>query len=110
MSHPRAHHFELITVGADDYWQPIALMIELMSGAPRSGAGEALPRASERSYASIVALLLVLMFEAYLGRVRHFDTVTPRDRVSGHKYFARLRGRRSAVLVRQVREAFLLRD
>jgi hypothetical protein len=101
---------ETISVGADTFHQPIAVIADRLRQASHRGIGVSLPNAHERDYATTLILLSVVMFEAYLGRVRHFDGATPRRRRSGFDYFNALRGRRSKRLVDRVKEVFVLRD
>lgn len=100
----------VITVSADHFQYPISRLVEQLRRTTRPGAGEALPRKPECDYATTIILLTVVMFESYLGRVRHFDTVSPHKRATGFEYFQQLRGRRPAQLVKQMREVFDLRD
>lgn len=101
---------EAISVIATNFKQPIAVLADCLRRVPARAASASLPTAVERDYSTTLVLLVVVMFEAYLGRVRHFDQHTPRGRQSGYQYFERLPGRRSKKLLQRIEECFVLRD
>ena len=64
---------KFISCLASNYKQPIAFLVErlLTFDFPESPDGK--PRESEVDYAATLVVLLVLQFEAWLSRARHFD-------------------------------------
>lgn len=73
----RPHHaMSFISIVGDSYIRPIADLVFQLTRCKRDPAYPNQPLSSEVDYSTVLILLLVLLAESYLARIRHFDKTT----------------------------------
>lgn len=98
---------EVITILARHFQQPIADMVEKLCACKVNEDDPSTPLYSEISYSVSLIALLIMMFESYVSRMRHFDkSATNRD--DALKYLEHVFGSKRAVL--RLMEVYVLRD
>ena len=75
MMRPR-HAMSFISIVGDSYIRPISDLVFQLTRCKRDPAYPNLPLSSEVDYSTVLILLLVLLAESYLARIRHFDKTT----------------------------------
>ena len=73
--YPR-HGEQFISIAGGVYIRPIADLVFQLTRCKRDVSYPDQPLSSEADYSTVLILLLVLMAESYLARVRHFDKTT----------------------------------
>ncbi len=103
------HKEEFISIaGAGLVW-PAAALCETLVRQKRDPANPDIPNVHEVNSSTAVCLLLVLVFESYLSRVRHFDlTSASAQKKSAWSYFSSLKGCKR--LGARVAEVMLIRN
>lgn len=98
-----------ISVAGDHFKYPIAELVFKLTRCNRDASYPETPLGAEIDYSTTLILLLVLLTESYLARVRYFDKSTdPRTKKMAPTYLASLKGCRR--LARRFSEVYLLRN
>ena len=66
----------VISIAGGGYTHSIADLVFQLTRCKRDASYPDTPLSSEVDYSTVLILLLVLMVESYLARVRHFDKTT----------------------------------
>lgn len=99
----------VISIAGDSYIRPIADLVFQLTRCKRDPSYPDQPLSSEVDYSTVLILLLVLMTESYLARVRHFDkTTNPNTKRWATTYLASLNGCKR--LANRFSEVYLLRN
>ena len=72
----KARGEKYISCMASNFKQPIAVLVERLLAVQMPESLDGKPRDSEVDYADTLVVLLVLQFEAWVSRARHFDGST----------------------------------
>ncbi|MBI3221713.1 MAG: hypothetical protein HYZ46_01205 [Nitrosomonadales bacterium] len=96
-----------VSIAGDHYRYPIADLVYKLTRCKRNSINPDIPLNVEVDYSIAVILLLVLMVESYLARIRHFDKKTTKKR-NALDYFSNLQGCKRLAL--KFREVHLLRN
>lgn len=96
-----------ISIAGDHYRYPIADLVYKVTRCKRNSINPDMPTNVEVDYSVTAILLLVLMAESYLARIRHFDRKNPNKR-KPLEYFSNLQGCKR--LASRFREVYLLRN
>jgi len=99
----------VISIAGDSYTHPIADLVFQLTRCKRDTSYPDTPLSSEVNYSTVLILLLVLMAESYLARVRHFDKTTDaKTKKWATTYLASLDGCKR--LANKFGEVYLLRN
>jgi hypothetical protein len=99
----------VISIAGNNYIRPIADLVFQLTRCKRDSSYPALPLKPEVDYSTVLILLLVLMTESYLARVRHFDKTTDAETKKwATKYLGSLNGCKR--LANRFGEVYLLRN
>lgn len=99
----------LISIAGNSYTYPIADLVFQLTRCKRDASYPDTPLSSEVDYSTVIILLLVLMAESYLARVRHFDKTTDaKTKKWAMTYLASLDGCKR--LANKFGEVYLLRN
>ena len=97
----------VISIGGSVY--PIADFVFQLTRCKRDPSYQSQPLSSETDYSTVIILLLVLLAESYLARVRHFDkTTSANTKKWATTYLASLKGCKR--LANRFCEIYLLRN
>lgn len=100
---------QFITIAGGHFSWVISDLASQMIRCKRPPEASDRPGSHEVDFSIVICLLLVLMFESYLARVRHFDkTSTAESKRYPSKYFSTLKGCKR--LSKRVEEIMLLRN
>ena len=99
----------VISIAGNNYIRPIADLVFQLTRCKRDPSYPDKPLMSEVDYSTVLILLLVLMAESYLARVRHFDKTTDsKTKRWAMPYLASLDGCKR--LANRFSEVYLLRN
>ena len=99
----------VISIAGNSYTYPIADLVFQLTRCKRDASYPDTPLSSEVDYSTVLILLLVLMVESYLARVRHFDKTTDAETKKwATKYLRSLKGCKR--LANRFGEVYLLRN
>jgi hypothetical protein len=99
----------VISIAGGSYIRPIADLVFQLTRCKRDPSYQDHPLNSEVDYSTVLILLLVLMAESYLARVRHFDKTTDaKTKKWAPTYLASLDGCKR--LANRFSEVYLLRN
>lgn len=99
----------VISIAGDSYKYQIADLVFQITRCKRDPSCPDRPLNSEANYSTVLILLLVLMAESYLARVRHFDKTTDAETKKwAMKYLGSLSGCKR--LANRFSEVYLLRN
>lgn len=104
---------EYISCLASNYKQPIAILVECLLKIKLPDITDGKPLETEVDYAITLVVLLVLQFEAWVSRARHFDG---RDHVTGGekenvlRWLGSLNDSRLESIIGRLKEIYFLRD
>lgn len=100
---------QLISIAGAHFRYPIADLVFELTRCDRDASYPEIPLSSEVDYSTTLILLLVLLTESYLARIRFFDKTTdPKKKKMAPTYLASLKGCRR--LARRFSEVYLLRN
>ena len=99
----------VISIAGNSYTYSIADLVFQLTRCKRDVSYPDTPLSSEVNYSTVLILLLVLMVESYLARVRHFDKTTDAETKKwATKYLRSLKGCKR--LANRFGEVYLLRN
>ncbi len=100
---------QVISIAGSEFKYPIADYVSQLVRGKRNETYPDIPLSSETRYSALLILLIVIMLESYLARIRHFDKSTDaRKKKHASTYLASLKGCKR--LARRFNEVYLLRN
>ena len=109
----KARGEKYISCMASNFKQPIAVLVERLLAVQMPESLDGKPRDSEVDYAATLVVLLVLQFEAWVSRARHFDgstQVTDADKKYVISWMNSLNEPSLEPIIARLEEIYFLRD
>ncbi len=104
---------QYISCLASNYKQPIAVLVERLLKVKLPDSPDGKPLESEVDYSIILVVLLVLQFEAWVSRARHFDGrthVSDTDKKQAISWMKSLSDPKLKPIIARLEEIYFLRD
>lgn len=103
---------EYISCLAQNFDQPIAVLVERLLKVELPDPPDDPPRESEVDYAISLVVLLVLQFEAWISRARNFDenAYNKADKRDALKWMTSINNPKLASIINDLTEVYFLRD
>lgn len=104
---------KFISCLASNYKQPIAVLVERLLRVKLPESLDGKPLEPEVDYATTLVVLLVLQFEAWVSRARHFDGrthITGGEKEDVLRWLGSLNDPRLELIISRLKEIYFLRD
>lgn len=109
----KKHGEKYISCLATNFKQPIAVLVERLLAVQVLDFPDEPPRSSEVDYANSLIVLLVLQFEAWISRARHFDKIAHAksdDKENVILWMKSLNDPKLQPIIERLSEIYFLRD